>query len=143
MSRPVKWRKVEYIPQNIFFAPCPKRSCQKWDEINLKVEELEAMRLKDVEGLLQEECAERMQISRQTFQNIIDEARKKVTLALIENKAISVGGGTYTKNVCNLTCLACGENTPIPFEQPEKVCKHCGSHDLVCNKKMGCRVNCD
>ena len=47
------------------------------EEIILKVEELEAMRLKDIEGLNQEQCAERMNISRQTFQLIIDEARRK------------------------------------------------------------------
>ncbi len=43
----------------------------------MKVEELEAMRLKDIENLTQQECADLMGISRQTFQNIIDNARKK------------------------------------------------------------------
>ncbi|KLU60792.1 hypothetical protein CEB3_c27650 [Peptococcaceae bacterium CEB3] len=142
MSRPVKWRKVEYVPQNVFFAPCPKRGCERWEEINLKVEELEAMRLKDVLGLTQEECAERMQISRQTFQNIIDEARKKVTTALLENKAISVGGGNYTKNVCHLTCLECGGETSAPYEERGVKCKHCGSENLVCTKKLGCNIRC-
>ncbi len=47
-------------------------------EIVLKVEELEAMRLKDIKGLTQQECADDMGISRQTFQNIIDSGRKKI-----------------------------------------------------------------
>lgn len=143
MSRPVKWRKVDYVPQDVFFAPCPKRGCERWEEINLKIEELEAMRLKDIEGLMQEECAERMQISRQTFQNIIDEARKKVTTALIEKKAISVGGGNYTKNVCHLTCLSCGKEINAPYEGREDRCKYCGSDQLVCKKKMGCQEKCE
>lgn len=149
MPRPIKWRKVEYVPENKFFAPCPKGSCSKLsdvEEIKLKVEELEAMRLKDIEGLNQEECAERMQVSRQTFQNIIDEARKKVVTALIEDRPISVGGGNYTRHVCQLKCLACGEILESTFEENGRVCKKCGSKDLVCDKgKCSCpsKLECD
>ncbi|MDI6880672.1 MAG: DUF134 domain-containing protein [Desulfitobacteriaceae bacterium] len=140
MSRPVKLRKVEYVPQGKFFAPCPKRGCERWEEVNLKIEELEAMRLKDIEGLTQEECAERMQISRQTFQNIIDEAREKVTSALMEDKAISIGGGNYTKNVCNFVCLSCGREVTSAFEKRDSTCRYCGSTQLVCNKS--CHNKC-
>ena len=108
----VKWRKVEFIPESSYFVPCPKPQCPSRsdsDDVQLKVEELEAMRLKDIEGLHQEECAERMMVSRQTFQNIIDEARKKVVSALVERRAIRVGGGNYTRNICQLRCRACGD----------------------------------
>lgn len=145
MPRPVKWRKVDFIPKSKYFVPCPKASCggnEGIQEIQLKVEELEAMRLKDIEDLHQEECAERMMVSRQTFQNIIDEARKKVVTALVEGKAISVGGGHYTKNICKFRCLSCGDKKEIKFEERSKTCKCCGSRDLVCNR-MECKDECE
>jgi len=145
MSRPVKWRRVEYIPENKYFVPCPKGACDCFEgieEVQLKIEELEAMRLKDIEELNQEECAVRMQISRQTFQNIIDEARKKVVTALIENRAIIIGGGHYTKNICNLKCISCGNETKTTYEERGLVCNHCGSNSVVCNKKQ-CITQCE
>ena len=75
MARPVKNRRVENLPEYTYFVPSGRRKCEI-EEIFIKVEEFEAMRLKDVEDLNQEECAERMLVSRQTFQNIIDSARK-------------------------------------------------------------------
>lgn len=132
MSRPVKLRKVEYDYQNKYFAPCSKGVCTPTEEVQLKVEELEAMRLKDIEGLMQEECARRMHISRQTFQNILDRARQKVTSALIQEKAISVKGGNYTKNICNFTCVSCGSQMITPFEEA-KVCNSCGSSNISCH----------
>ena len=145
MPRPVKWRRVEYIPEHRYFAPCLKGKCacfEGMEEVQLKIEELEAMRLKDIEELSQEECAVRMQISRQTFKNIIDEARKKVVTALIENRAITIGGGHYTRNVCNFKCRSCGNETMITFEEQGRVCKHCGSEEVICNKKR-CITQCE
>jgi predicted DNA-binding protein (UPF0251 family) len=91
MPRPIKCRRVEFFPEDTYFVPLGKPKCEI-QEIVLKVEELEAMRLKDILCFNQEECAEKMQISRQTFQNIIDEARKKVAIALSEGKAINING---------------------------------------------------
>ncbi|MDQ7096310.1 DUF134 domain-containing protein [Desulfosporosinus sp. PR] len=145
MPRPIKWRRVEYIPENKYFAPCPKGKCgclEGVEDVQLKVEELEAMRLKDIEELSQEECAARMQISRQTFQNIIDEARKKVARALIENRAITIGGGHYTKNVCNLRCTSCGNVINATYEEHGRACPHCGSQRVECDKNQ-CLTQCD
>jgi len=144
MARPVKWRKVEYLPKESYFLPCPKGNCPRFEnmaEVKLKIEELEAIRLKDLEGLTQEEGAMRMEISRQTFQNIIDEARRKIALALVEGKAISVGGGHYTQNVCKLKCLNCGGEFDTSYEQREIICKNCGSINFTCSKKR-CRTGC-
>lgn len=145
MPRPVKWRKVEFIPKETYFLPCSHGKCSRFaeiGEIQLKVEELEAMRLKDIEGLNQEECAERMEISRQTFQNIIDEARKKVAQALIEGKAISVGGGHYTRNICRFRCRECGGESEFSYEQKQRVCKCCGSAELTCSRRR-CSAACE
>lgn len=61
----------------------------------LAVEEFEAVRLKDLEELEQEECAERMGISQPTFHRILSAARKKISDALINGKAIRIEGGSF------------------------------------------------
>ncbi len=94
MSRPPKCRRVEFIPEITYFKPAGV-PLVKLEEISLNIEELEAIRLKDLEELEQEQCAERMQISRPTFHRILVAARKKVAEALVEGKAIRVEGGNY------------------------------------------------
>ncbi len=141
MPRPIKWRKVAHIPQNTYFIPCPKGKCklrQPVEEQVLKVEELEAIRLKDIENLSQEECAEKMRISRQTFQNIIDEGRRKVAIALVQGKAISIGGGNYTTHICQVYCDDCGRTSEVSFESGDIRCQSCGSAELLCGKTGDC-----
>ncbi|MCY6960036.1 DUF134 domain-containing protein [Clostridium brassicae] len=134
MPRPTKFRRVEFFPENTCFVPLGKSKCQI-EEILLKVEELEAMRLKDIEGLNQEECALKMQVSRQTFQNVIDSARKKVAVALTEGKAIKISGGHYTTKMCKFRCVDCGEIYEINYEQDIYACPKCGSQKVMCTKK--------
>ncbi|OEF99711.1 hypothetical protein BHF71_07745 [Vulcanibacillus modesticaldus] len=142
MPRPKKCRRVEYFPENTYFIPHEKRNCEVV-EIILKVEELEAMRLKDIEGLNQEACAEKMQVSRQTFQNIIASARKKVALALIEGKAIKISGGNYSLKECKFDCQSCGNIYEVNFDTDKSTCPSCGSHKVVCVKKHKfCRQSC-
>ncbi len=143
MPRPVKWRRVQFVPENNYFIPVNKRKCEV-EEIILKIEELEAMRLKDIEKLNQEQCAEKMMVSRQTFQNIIDEARRKVAQALTEGKAIKIEGGNYTINICALKCTECGDVFEVNYENKERKCPKCSSTEVVCIKKenfcsKGCR----
>lgn len=145
MSRPTKFRKVEFFPTDDYFIPLGKPKCEL-EEIVLKIEELEAMRLKDIEELNQEECAEKMQISRQTFQNVIDSARKKVVIALSEGKAIRISGGHYTTNQCKYKCMNCGNIYEINFAQDKDACPNCRSPKVVCSKKADfctkwCRSN--
>lgn len=145
MARPTKFRKVDFFPRNAYFVPLGKEKCNL-EETVLKVEELQAMRLKDMEGLTQEECAAKMQISRQTFQNIIDSARKKVTIALSNGNAIKINGGDYTTNFCKFKCFGCGNIYEIKYEQDRYNCPNCGDKRVVCNKKatfckMWCRDN--
>jgi len=134
MARPVKCRRVEFLPEDTYFVPFDKRKCEI-EDIVLKVEELEAMRLKDIEGLTQEECAARMQVSRQTFQNIINSARKKVAEALTQGKAIRISGGNYVADRCQFKCLNCGKIYRMNFEQDRYTCPSCGAKETVCMKK--------
>jgi predicted DNA-binding protein (UPF0251 family) len=134
MPRPTKCRRVDFFPENTYFVPLGKPKCEL-EEIVLKVEELEAMRLKDIEELNQEECAEKMQVSRQTFQNIIDSARKKIAIALTEGKAVNITGGHYTTNHCKFKCMDCGSIYDINYEQDKITCPICGSEKVICGKK--------
>jgi predicted DNA-binding protein (UPF0251 family) len=74
--------------------------------IALTVDELEAVRLADLEGMHQEQAAEKMNISRQTFGRIIESAHKKIADALVNGKALSIEGGPIE--------LANG----VPFQPP-------------------------
>ena len=134
MARPIKCRRVKFLPQDTYFIPLGKRKCQV-EEVTLKIEELEAMRLKDIEGLNQEECAESMEISRQTFQNIIDSARRKVAEALTQGNAIHISGGNYTFGLCQFKCLTCGQVYSMNYEEDRHICPSCGSKETVCEKK--------
>lgn len=60
------------------------------EEVDLHLEELEALRLKDLKGLNQEESAKRMKISIATFQRILNSAHKKIAGALTEGRAIVI-----------------------------------------------------
>lgn len=134
MPRPTKARRVEFFPEDTYFIPLGKPKCEIRETV-IKVEELEAMRLKDIEALSQEECAERMQVSRQTFQNIIDSARKKMATALTEGNAIRIGGGNYKSKYCKFKCFSCGNEYEISYEHEKHNCPKCGSDQVVCSKK--------
>ena len=67
------------------------------EEVNLALDELEAIRLADLAGLYQEDAAKKMNISRQTFGNIINSAHKKIADALLNAKALKIEGGTVER----------------------------------------------
>lgn len=109
-------------------------------QVVLTVDELEAIRLACLEGLYQEQAAERMNISRQTFGRIIDSAHKKVAEALVMGKSIVIEGGEIMPLQEPLRmgpagfclCPKCGEKTAkrrgIPCQ--EEKCPKCGSKML-------------
>lgn len=89
MVRPLKPRFVKFNPNVTYFKPraIPLRELE---EVELSIDELEAIRLKDLEGLEQEKAAKKMKISQSTFQRILARARNKVAQALIKGKAIRI-----------------------------------------------------
>lgn len=131
MARPTKFRKVEFFPDGNYFVPWDKKDSEI-EEVEIKVEELEAIRLKDIEQLTQEECANKMDISRQTFQNIIDSARNKIAIALTESKAIRIAGGHYTTRFCKFKCAECGHIYTVKYEQDQIICPKCSSKKVMC-----------
>lgn len=95
MPRPCKNRSIDLTPLADFFKP-RGIALKDLEIFELGIDELEAMRLADLEGMYQADAAEKMGISRQTFGNIISSARKKVAAALIAGGAISISSRPYT-----------------------------------------------
>jgi len=130
LSRPTKERRVEYVPRTTVFKPAGVPA-NTLESIILTVEELEAIRLKDFEGLEQEACAERMHISRPTFFRILKSAREKVAEALVFGKAIAIKGGVYTLAQRKFRCSVCEAEFALPFGHGkpclELTCPQCGA----------------
>ncbi|MGB6872982.1 MAG: DUF134 domain-containing protein [Dehalococcoidia bacterium] len=115
MARPAKLRCVAQLPNVGFFKPVgiPASVLQG---IRISLEELESIRLKDLEGLEQEECAQQMRISRPTFHRILESARKKLADALINGKAIQIVGGNFELAQRLFRCGNDGHEWNVPFE---------------------------
>lgn len=94
MVRPRLCRRILAEPNITYFKPrgIPLRQL---NETILTVDEFEALRLKDLLGFEQENCAENMRISQPTFNRIIVSARKKIADAIVNGKAIRIEGGNY------------------------------------------------
>ena len=87
-------RRVFSEPEVVYFKPAGVRMAGL-KEIILKVEEFEALRLKDLGKMGQEEAAESMGISQPTFCRLVSSARKKVADAIVNGKALRVEGGNF------------------------------------------------
>jgi len=79
----------------VYFKPAGVPACTL-EQVTLTLDEVEALRLADLQGLYQEQAAAQMKISRPTFARIIEVARRKVAEALIHGKALRIEGGTVT-----------------------------------------------
>lgn len=94
MPRPRLCRRVRFSPGITYFKPAGIQLIEL-EETILSLEELEAIRLKDLEGLDQGEAAKKMNISQPTFNRLIKSARKKIASSLVKGKAIRISGGHY------------------------------------------------
>jgi uncharacterized protein len=94
MSRPVTPRRIRFQPGVTYFKPAGV-PMQNLEEVVLKYEEVEALRLKDIESLDQALAAKKMKVSQPTFFRVISKARGKISDAVINGKAIRVEGGKY------------------------------------------------
>ena len=126
MPRPRKRRTVEYVPAETTYKPVG-RPLSELPQVWLSFDELEALRLADVEGLSQVEAAERMGVSRSTFQRTLAEARRKVARALVEGAALVIGEtGTPMQR---WRCPSCGHAWAVLHgsgEATPPACPRCG-----------------
>ena len=84
--------RVGWEPRFSSFVPVGAKGAK---ESVLAVEEAEALRLADAEGMAQEDCAKKMKISQPTFSRLVAEARRKSALAITGGMAIAIRGGNY------------------------------------------------
>ena len=94
MVRPRKIKIINFEPNTTYFKPrgIPLVSLE---EVEISFEELEALRLSNIEKLCQEDSAIMMKIHQSTFQRTLKRAREKITDALVNGKAIKIHGGDY------------------------------------------------
>ena len=114
MARPVKRRRVCRMPGVRDFAPCGKAECET---VTLTVDEYEALRLADLEGLTQEECAVQMDVSRASVCATLDSARHKLADMVVNGKGLRIEGGSV-----------------VLCEHQE----HCHGHQGACSHRKSC-----
>ena len=90
--RPKKTRWIKCAPGERCFKPMCK-PLSRLESVCLSLDEFEAVRLADLEGLKQADAAKRIKISRPTFSRIISSAHKKIADGLVNIKAIKIEGG--------------------------------------------------
>ncbi len=105
MARPRKCRKVCSLPENYGFAPM--KGIDDENRVVMAVDEYETIRLIDLVGYTQEECAAQMHIARTTVQGIYNEARKKLADALVNGKVLYIEGGDFA--LCEGESVPCGK----------------------------------
>lgn len=94
MPRPRRLRRVRAMPDIDYFKPAGVKASEL-NQVVLTVDEYEAVRLKDFQGMEQNEAAKKMNISQPTFNRLLASARKKISDAIINGKAIKIEGGSY------------------------------------------------
>ena len=135
MARPLKKRRVGCKPEANYFKPrgIPVADL---DEVVLTLDELEAIRLADLEECYQEKAAEQMDVSRQTFGNIIRSAHKKIAVALVRGKALKIQGGIFTMIEKLFQCDDCRHEWSVPYGTGRpKGCPQCSGPNLHRSEK--------
>jgi len=129
MARPKKPRTVKRPPIFTKFKPVGIPG-ELLDHILLTLDEFEAIRLADYIGFDHEEAAKEMAISRSTFSRLIEKARKKLSVMLLEGKVLAVEGGNIHFKENLIECLDCGKVFGADFEIKTSDCPTCHSKDL-------------
>ncbi len=114
MPRPQNCRRIAFLPDVTVFKPAgiPGRTLP---EKVLTLDELEAIRLADLEGLYQEQAAARMEVSRQTFGNIISSAHAKLADCIVNGKMLRIeGGSVMVSQQRRFECSDCGHAWNVP-----------------------------
>lgn len=131
MPRPKNCRRIVSPPLMTGFKPIGVPRSQI-DDVILQYDEYEAIRLLDYEGLVQEEAAEMMNVSRPTLTRIYDNARKTIAKAFVEGKAIVIDGGNVDFGKMWFRCKKCNKLIDgIDNHIPCKNCKSYGNNELT------------
>jgi uncharacterized protein len=131
MARPKCCRRISQTPACRVFKPLGV-PVSALEEVVLSIDEVEALRLADLEGLYHEQAAERMNVSRQTFGRIVETARRKVARVLSEGLALRIEGGEIeTPENRTFECDECHHTWAVPYGtgRPEG-CPECKSQSI-------------
>ena len=131
MPRPPLCRRIAQNPGANYFKP-RGIPLHELEEVVLAVDELEALRLADQEGMYQDQAAELMKISRPTFGRIVETARRKVAEALVEGKALRIEGGNFEMaDLRSFQCSECGQTWQVAFGTGRPTeCSDCHSRKI-------------
>lgn len=101
------------------------------EEILITIDEFEAIKLSDFEGLSQRDASAVMHISQPTFNRVLSSARNKVAKGLVQGYVLRIEGGRYVlaDGTGVLECLDCGSSVDMSSDDKSK-CKECGSTRL-------------
>ncbi len=126
MPRPKCCRHVAARPDKTCFRP-QGITASSLEEVLLSLDEYEAIRLADLDGLYQEQAAVMMNISRQTFGRIIESAHRKVADVLVNGKALKIeGGDVSTEETKQIRCCHCRQTFSLCCETMEAIiCPYC------------------
>jgi predicted DNA-binding protein (UPF0251 family) len=132
MAKPKKDRQVQYPPSVVYFKPqgIPMVALE---QETITVDEYEAIRLVDRDGLDQAQAAKRMGVSRATCARIVESARRKVASALSEGKAIRIEGGNVVLKRNRFRCIDCSTlwEGELATDQATPACPECNSDRVV------------
>ena len=130
MPRPEKNRTIYKPPIFSEFKPTGI-SGRSLNQVVLSLDEYEAFRLADYDGLSHEEAADEMEISRSTFTRLIEKARKKIADFIIQGKLLTIEGGSihFRNNI--IQCEDCGYMFKINIGVSFTECPECKSKNLV------------
>jgi predicted DNA-binding protein (UPF0251 family) len=117
MPRPHKCRKICALPKVMSFGPL-EHPLAKGETVQLGVDEYEVIRLVDLLGMTQEQCAKRMNIARTTVTRIYEAARKKIADSLVNGKKLSISGGEIA--VCDGQRPECADNENCCWRRDEE-----------------------
>jgi len=118
-GRPRKCRRIGFVPRCYKFKPAGIPGSEL-EEVLITLDEIEAFRLADLEQMYQEDAAQKMEISRQSFGLIIATARNKIADAIINGKLLKVEQVDF-ENDLNADCPKCKDN----FSKPDRLCEKC------------------
>ena len=130
MPRPEKKRMVHSPPLFSSFKPTGvgRRNLKA---VELSLDEYEAIRLADYDGLAHAEAAELMEISRSTFTRLIDKARAKLAGFLINGGELRIAGGNVHFKGNIIKCIDCEHMFNTTFDKILRECPSCGSERLL------------
>lgn len=140
MARPTKPRNVRKFPPATRYIPADIGEVKGAYEVQF--DELEAIRLTDIEHLSQEECAKMLKVSRQSVQLMLENAREKIARALMEGQTILLGGGHVQIHHCPFKCGACQTEFFVKATDLKPECPSCHSKDVYCTSTDFCKDHC-